>query len=371
MGGDLRLFISDWGTDVVIPSEELPLPAVTTDDEFVLTIETVATGTWERYDEDFGELFEDFTVDEAADFVAPADCTVGGTQEDFIVPSTDDGEVHGTVDLPDGAGPFPFVVLVEGTPGAPRDTPVYTCVARRLVDSGYATVRYDDRSYGETPGDPLVDLTLEHRRDDAGAVTAWVADRGDLDLDRLFVYGHSEGAPHALATAAAVPEVDGVVLLAGVGQPFAQESPLQVARLLTNLGYPAEVIEAYREYQASVVAQLLAGTYEGETYGPLSVEYARQLMEQDPVALATAAARPALILQGDRDVLVGPDNADLLAAALEDAGVVDVTVTHYEDMGHLFDPIPEGLASFGEESIGPMDRYAAVFPEILTWLEAH
>lgn len=100
----------------------------------------------------------------------------------------------------------------------------------------------------------MVDRTFAHRDDDLIAVSEWVAARDDLDADRLFVYGHSEGTAHAMAAAAAVPEVDAMILLAGCGRRGSDEVPLQGVRLLTSLGYPEEVIDASRAYVEAVAS---------------------------------------------------------------------------------------------------------------------
>jgi dipeptidyl aminopeptidase/acylaminoacyl peptidase len=93
----------------------------------------------------------------------------------------------------------------------------------------------------------------------------------------------------------------------------------------------------------------------------------RQMYEADAAACATDAAKPALILQGDLDYLVGSDNAELLGDALSAAGVADVTVTHYPRMGHSLEPVPEGIALYGEEIHRPYPW--AVVGDIIAWLD--
>jgi pimeloyl-ACP methyl ester carboxylesterase len=121
-----------------------------------------------------------------------------------------------TIDLRDGrrldvevSGPANGVPLVfhHGTPGSVVQD---RAVARSAHGRGLRLVTYSRAGYGAStrrPGRTVADVVP-----DIAAVLDW------LDAERCVVAGVSGGGPHALATAAGLPErVAGVCSIAGVG----------------------------------------------------------------------------------------------------------------------------------------------------------
>ena len=365
-----------------IPSESLyqestlviGADAANLDDEFVENVVIGQLGDFlYRTDEDLGDLL-DFTVEEGTEAIAPPDCALPGAAQDFAVPSADGTMIAGTVNLPPGAaGQIPFVVVNFGTGGCDRDCPMagkpaLACLAKPLLDAGFGVVRYDDRGRGQSGGE-MATLTFNMRGDDATAVAAMAAGRADLDPDALFLLGWSEGVAHASVAAARVPEVDGLLFMAGVGKSFAAAMPEQGDVYLASYGMPQAFIDMSHNQSQMFVNQILAGTFPAPMVGTLPVEYFRQAFQSDGGALAAAGARPTVIFQGRDDWQVPEDNADLLAAALGGAGVVDVSVHRY-DTGHAFVPTVPGFPS-GEEYFLPLAFDPAFLGDLVAWVNAH
>lgn len=111
-----------------------------------------------------------------------------------------DGECVGTLTLPDGPGPHPVVVLVHGFAAirAAR-LPAY---AERFVAAGLATLVFDYRNFGDSPGEPRQLLDIERQLDDWRAAIAYVRRTPALDADRVALWGTSFSGGHVLTLAA-------------------------------------------------------------------------------------------------------------------------------------------------------------------------
>lgn len=350
------------------------IDAFRVDADFVEWIEPGALGggRMERTDVDPGTL-AGFTVAPGVTPLTWPDCTLPGTSADFSVTSSDAGIVFGTVNLPaTGTAPYPFVVFNAGTGGADREEviggiPRWTCLAKPLLEAGIAVARYDDRGHGETGG-PLVDFAT--RSHDAAAVASYVAARSDLDTTRLFLLGHSEGVAHVSEAAVAVPEVDGLLLVAGIGTNGGLALVEQGETLLEGYGMPATYVADFMAQQQQFIDQVNAGTYTGDT-GGFPIEFWEQFFQFDGGALAAAANRPTAIFQGGVDWQVDRRHALLLRDAILGAGQSDVTVYEYENNGHFVSPAPTTHPSMSDEYFLPINWNAQLQADLVAWIQAH
>jgi hypothetical protein len=119
--------------------------------------------------------------------------------------------VYGTVVMPEGAGPFPGVVLVAGSGPTDREwnSPLLPgtngsghLLAEVLGRAGFASLRYDKRASGphvrETIPLLIGAITMQSHVDElAGAVRTLAAQPG-IHRERLFALGNSEGTLHCL-----------------------------------------------------------------------------------------------------------------------------------------------------------------------------
>ena len=99
----------------------------------------------------------------------------------------------------------PAVILLAGAASNERDgvvggVPVLGQLAGALADAGFVAVRYDKRGHGQSGG-RAESATLGDQAEDALAVVRWLANRRDIDRDRIAVVGHNEGAWAALLAA--------------------------------------------------------------------------------------------------------------------------------------------------------------------------
>jgi pimeloyl-ACP methyl ester carboxylesterase len=288
-----------------------------------------------------------------------------------------------SLNLPAGAAPgdgLAGVVILPGfgptdrnglyQPGRPAD-PLYRDLSTALVEGGMVTFRYDKRGTGQSvlpPGEPLA---FEDMVADAAAAVSFVAERAEVDPERIAVVGHEEGGLVAMELASSDPRLAGIVLVSVPGRPLVEV----VADDFRNSGHGEDV-----EDLRTVVASLLAGDDLPEPDAmPASVrgffpagheQYARDIFAVDPVALARRVEVPTLVVRGDRATGISATDAEALREALGDGAEVSVAA----EAGHTLmvvpvdegppggvaadsdDHAPAAAAFAGERDAGALDR---------------
>lgn len=129
-----------------------------------------------------------------------------------------DRGIAATLQLPDGAGPFPAVLMFHGL-GSSRDEVglIFADSADALARHGIASLRIDFRGFGKSDGDTGA-FTLDRQNEDSGiALKALMATAG-IDATRIGVMGFSFGAGAAIELAAAKrDDIKSVVVWAPIG----------------------------------------------------------------------------------------------------------------------------------------------------------
>ena len=153
--------------------------------------------------------------------------------------------LKGTLVLPENhTQNTPVLLMVTGSGLQNRDEEVFehkpfAVIADALAKQGIATLRYDDRGFGESTGD-LVNVTTEDLKNDALAGVELLRKQ----FKHVGVLGHSEGGTIGLMLAAE-KKADFVVSLAGGVISF-EETLLEQNRLsLQQAGYSEDVTTRY------------------------------------------------------------------------------------------------------------------------------
>ena len=222
-----------------------------------------------------------------------------------------------TLTLPLGTGPFPGAVLLSGSGPLDRDSNVRRMrldVSRQLADAlaqaGVASVRYDKRGVGESPGDWRA-AGLFDNVDDAEAAVAWLRAQAEVEADKVVVIGHSEGAVLATALAGRGAPVAGLVLLAGAARTGEEVLLWQARAIAPTL--PAPVRLLLRLLRVDVVrkvatnhAKLKATTTDVARVGGArtNARWFREFLAYDPAA---DLERIAALVPGRVETLLVPD----------------------------------------------------------------
>lgn len=235
--------------------------------------------------------------------------------------AADDGTpLAGTLTLPAGSVPHPAVLLLHGSGPLDRDgnTPGLMMdlgrpVAEALAAAGIATLRYDRRGAGSTPGDWRASGFTDNRQDAAAALRALAA-RPDVRADAVGVIGHSEGALHAM-TLAARTNVRAVVLLAGFaglgedafrrqGRSVVRTMPFPIRVLARPLGGLGNRVLARVKKTRTDTARI-AGV-------PVNARWMREMLVHDSRDDLAAIRTPVLAVTGDKDIQVDPADLDVI-----------------------------------------------------------
>ena len=263
----------------------------------------------------------------------------------------------GTLLVPRVGTRHPAVVMITGSglqtrdqrialPGLEQYAP-FRQIAERLASSGVAVLRADDRGIGGSTGrETLENATTTSLAEDTRAQIAWLRARKEIDPQRIVVIGHSEGASIAAMIGASDPKLAAVVMMAGVAKRGAEVSIEQQEDMLRSDPTMTEAVkQTMREKQKEAVQTLLAG---GDLPGQKANAWVREYFSYDPLPTARKVKQPLLILQGERDRQVDQSHAQILAAAVRNAGNKDVTVRVFPTLNHLF--LPSTTGSFSEYS---------------------
>lgn len=167
-----------------------------------------------------------------------------------------DAVLKGTLTLPEGYNrETPVVIMVTGSGLQNRDEEIFdhkpfAVLADALARNGIASLRYDDRGFGESTGD-AVKCTTEDLKNDALAGVELLRGR----FNRVGVLGHSEGGTIAFMLGAD-KKIDFIVSLAGMVISGKETLMDQNRFFLTQAGFPKEVSDEY--------CSILSSAFEGD-----------------------------------------------------------------------------------------------------------
>jgi uncharacterized protein len=282
----------------------------------------------------------------------------------------------GTLTIPLGAGPFPFVVMITGSGPQNRDEEifgfkVFQVLADRLARNGVAVYRYDDRGVGGSTGSIASATTADFATDALAALTA-LKGRPELDARRMGVLGHSEGATAAAIAAARSSDVSFAILMAPPGlrgEDILRQQAIDGARglgaddaTITRIAAAHRdvttliVKKAPAEELATAVKNLIRAQYDSmpraqqqalgdregfaeKTYAPavtqLQSRWMRSMIEFDHAAPLREVTCPVLALFGRLDMQVPPaQNEPPVRAALARNNAATIAVL--DGANHLF-----------------------------------
>lgn len=126
-------------------------------------------------------------------------------------------ELAGTIYFPEGAGPFPGVVVVQGSGNSGRANVWSQTVAKLLAGNGIAALLTDKRGVGVSGGDWRTS-SFEDLADDALSGVASLRAHPELKADKVGLIGLSQGG-RVVALAASRGRVEFVINFSGGALP--------------------------------------------------------------------------------------------------------------------------------------------------------
>ena len=306
-----------------------------------------------------GQVSVLYLIPGEAPWVRPAYSKPDAFAERAVTFGEGEWKLPGTLAVPNGAGPFPAVLLVQDFGPKDRDdshaivTKPFRDLSDGLASRGVVVLRYEkrirqyaDRMAGKpfTPGDETVD--------DAVAALAFLRTQSAVDPKRVYVVGHGLGGYLAPRIAAEDGKLAGMVIMA------ANQRPLEDAMfdLLRAVGAKGQQLDQLKAAVARVKS-LESGDVDAPSLLGLPAVYWLDLKGYDPAAEAKKLAVPILIQYGERDFQVPKVDFDLWKSGL--AGRANVTVRSYPTLNHTF------VAGTGPSSEKEYEQPGHVAPEVL------
>lgn len=301
-------------------------------------------------------------------------------REEEVTYSSGEITLAGTLTLPEGAGPFPGAVLVSGSGAQNRDEELlghkpFHVLADHLTRAGIAVLRVDDRGVGGSGGHTMTSTTADFAGD-ALAGVAFLRGRDEIDARRVGIIGHSEGGLVGPLAASRSDQVAFVVMMAGTGVTGAEVVQRQSIEIDRAAGLAEPVIAMQRELMPRLLELTRAQADSAQVHAEMhrlaaphlesapdsirtSMEAVRDQFVQEAIAMGAPWFRyfmdydprvalrqvkvPVLVLNGEKDLQVIPDqNLPEIEKALAEAGNADVTVRRLPDLNHLFQPAQTG-----------------------------
>ncbi|KAJ9602581.1 hypothetical protein H2200_012774 [Cladophialophora chaetospira] len=133
--------------------------------------------------------------------------------------------LRGVVQIPEGTGPFPIVILGHGLSGLKEWT--LPEVAEALVQVGIAGLWFDFRNFGDSDGKPRDEVSHYGRLQDWHAAISYATTLPEIDRKKIGIWGTSLGGRDVLAIAPIDRRVKAVVAQA----PAIKWTPALAARM--------------------------------------------------------------------------------------------------------------------------------------------
>ena len=310
-------------------------------------------------------------IDAPAAYITP-----GAYHEREVTIGSGTWAVPGTLTLPNGAGPFPAVLLVHGSGPQDRDETIgankpFRDIAWGLASKGVAVLRYEKRT--KAHGADLNPLPLpftvkEETIDDAVAAVDLLRTTPEIDEGRVYVLGHSLGGMLMPRILAASKGTAGGIILAGTTRPL-EDVITEQTNYLSLLDGQKSAEEQRQIDAVQALANRVKQLNENDAQNAellfgAPASYWLDLRKYDPVEAVRATQQPLLVLQGERDYQVTMKDFDRWKAAL--SARTDVHLKSYPGLNHLFFE-GKGPANPGEYDV-PGHVAEQVITDIAAWI---
>ena len=255
---------------------------------------------------------------------------------------------HGTLSMPKNCtAKTPVVLFVTGSGQQDRDEMLFehrpfAVIADALARNGIASLRYDDRGYGDSTVH-FLNYNTHDFKDDAAAGLSFLRKR----FKKVGIIGHSEGGTIALMLAAE-GKTDFIISLAGMAVSGKETILWQNRVSLEASGLPKEVIDQYINVISNLFDKVIEGKLESidfslapdalkpalqQSIKQFSMPYYQHILAVDVRPLLPQIKCPVLALNGKKDTQV---NCQSNLEAIDKGITAPHQVVAMEGLNHLF-----------------------------------
>ena len=290
---------------------------------------------------------------------------------------------NGTLTLPENYSKnTPVVLMVTGSGQQNRDEELFShkpfaVIADALARQGIASLRYDDRGWGDKSVN-FADFTTDDFRQDAAAAIPLLRKR----FNKVGILGHSEGGTIAMMLAAE-GKADFIVSLAGMAISGKETLIMQNRQAMTAIGLPKETVDSYCNSISKALDEIASGKKASEinindvpvALKPVTIKalqqadtpYIRHFLTVDAGKLLPEIKCPVLALNGTKDTQVDCDaNTTRIEKGLADC---KHSIKKIDGVNHLFQHCNTGIVTEYqqiEETISP-----EVLQEVAKWIKTN
>lgn len=277
---------------------------------------------------------------------------------------------NGTLTLPENyTKNTPVVLMVTGSGQQDRDEELFShkpfaVIADALARQGIASLRYDDRGWGDNSVN-FADFTTDDFRQDAAAALPLLRKR----FNKVGILGHSEGGTIAMMLAAE-GKADFIVSLAGMVISGKETLIMQNHQAMTAIGLPKEMVDSYCNGISKALDEIASGKKVSEiniddvpqALKPITIKalqqadtpYVRHFLTVDVGKLLPKIKCPVLALNGTKDTQVDCDaNTTRIEKGLANC---KHSIKKIDGVNHLFQHCNTGIVTEYqqiEETIAP------------------
>ena len=180
--------------------------------------------------------------------------------EQVTFAAADGVALAGLVYIPEGAGPFPGAVIIQGSGESDRTNIWARTFAQALVRSGVAALLPDKRGSGASGGD-WMDASFEVLAKDALAGVERLREHSAVEDDRVGIVGLSQGG-HIAPLAAASGDVAWVVDVSGAAVTLVEQIRHEMANTARRAGLSEDGVDAVVEIQRRAEGYVETGEWE-------------------------------------------------------------------------------------------------------------
>ena len=290
---------------------------------------------------------------------------------------------NGTLTLPENYSKnTPVVLMVTGSGQQDRDEELFShkpfaVIADALARQGIASLRYDDRGWGDKSVN-FADFTTDDFRQDAAAAIPLL----QLRFNKVGILGHSEGGTIAMMLAAE-GKADFIVSLAGMAISGKETLIMQNRQAMSAIGLPKETVDSYCNSISKALDEIASGKKANEinindvpvALKPITIKalqqadtpYIRHFLTVDAGKLLPEIKCPVLALNGTKDTQVDCDaNTTRIEKGLADC---KHSIKKIDGVNHLFQHCNTGIVTEYqqiEETIAP-----EVLQEVAKWIKTN
>lgn len=277
---------------------------------------------------------------------------------------------NGTLTLPENYSKnTPVVLMVTGSGQQDRDEELFShkpfaVIADALARQGIASLRYDDRGWGDKSVN-FADFTTDDFRQDAAAAIPLLRKR----FNKVGILGHSEGGTIAMMLAAE-GKADFIVSLAGMAISGKETLIMQNRQAMSAIGLPKEKVDSYCNSISKALDEIASGKKASEiniddvpqALKPITTKalqqadtpYIRHFLTVDVGKLLPKIKCPVLALNGTKDTQVDCDaNTTRIEKGLANC---KHSIKKIDGVNHMFQHCNTGIVTEYqqiEETIAP------------------